>query len=297
MKHAYLIMAHNEPKILQILLSMLDDERNDLYLHIDKKSNLINTDELKVNRANLYVLEERIKLYWMDITQIQTEMLLFKTAYKKGPYAYYHVVSGVDLPIKTQDYIHQFCDKHQGKEFVQFENEPHNVADMKRKISKYHILSKHYRDTNYIRFRGCNALRKIVLFAQDKLNYTRKEEMEFKKGSNWVCVTHDFVGYLLQQQEFIFKRFKYVPAPDEIFLQSIIWNSPFREKIYKIDDDCKGYLHHIDWSRGVFPYVWKSDDLEELMNSDKLFARKFSSADFTIINRIQKLYSIPSKKK
>ena len=47
----------------------------------------------------------------------------------------------------------------------------------------------------------------------------------------------------------------------------------------------------------MFPDVWKSDDLEELMNSDKLFARKCSSADFTIINRIQKLYSIPSKKK
>ncbi len=38
MRHAFLILAHNEFQILRILLSMLDDERNDIYLHIDKKS-------------------------------------------------------------------------------------------------------------------------------------------------------------------------------------------------------------------------------------------------------------------
>ena len=29
MKHAYLIIAHNEPDVLKTLLLMLDDERND----------------------------------------------------------------------------------------------------------------------------------------------------------------------------------------------------------------------------------------------------------------------------
>ena len=291
MKHAYLIMAHNEPEILKVLISMLDDKRNDLYLHIDKKSNIIHTNELKTNHAKLFILEKRVKLYWMDISQVETEMLLFETAYNNGPYSYYHVVSGVDLPIKSQDYIHEFCKIHQGKEFVDFENEPHNIEDLKRKISKYHILTKYYRDNNYIRFRLCNALRKFCLYLQDKLNYNRSEDMEFKKGSNWVCVTHNFVGYLLQQKEFIFKRFKYVPSCDEIFLQSIIWNSQFRKQIYKVDEDCKGYLHHIDWNRGIFPYVWKLDDFEELANSDKMFARKFDSNDFMIVNQIKKSYS------
>ena len=38
MKHAFLIIAHNEYPILEVLLSMLDDERNDIYLHIDKRA-------------------------------------------------------------------------------------------------------------------------------------------------------------------------------------------------------------------------------------------------------------------
>ena len=40
-KHAYLIMAHNNWKILEKLLILLDDKRNDIYLHIDLKSDFI----------------------------------------------------------------------------------------------------------------------------------------------------------------------------------------------------------------------------------------------------------------
>lgn len=37
-KHAYLIMAHNQFDILKKQLLMLDDERNDFFIHIDAKS-------------------------------------------------------------------------------------------------------------------------------------------------------------------------------------------------------------------------------------------------------------------
>lgn len=36
--HAYCIMAHGNWEQLQMLINMLDDCRNDIYLHIDKKS-------------------------------------------------------------------------------------------------------------------------------------------------------------------------------------------------------------------------------------------------------------------
>ena len=36
-KHAFLIMAHNEHDILNKLLLLLDDERNDIFIHYDKK--------------------------------------------------------------------------------------------------------------------------------------------------------------------------------------------------------------------------------------------------------------------
>ena len=39
-KHAYLIMAHNNPYILKKLLKIIDDKRNDMYIQKDKKSKL-----------------------------------------------------------------------------------------------------------------------------------------------------------------------------------------------------------------------------------------------------------------
>lgn len=37
-KHAMLIMAHNQFEILEKLMTQLDHERNDIYIHIDRKS-------------------------------------------------------------------------------------------------------------------------------------------------------------------------------------------------------------------------------------------------------------------
>ena len=52
MKHAYLIIAHSEYPILQILLSMLDEYGNDVYLHIDKRAKVLHR-ELKSAEFNL----------------------------------------------------------------------------------------------------------------------------------------------------------------------------------------------------------------------------------------------------
>ena len=37
MKHAYLILAHNEFEVLRKLISALDDPRNDIFIHFDEK--------------------------------------------------------------------------------------------------------------------------------------------------------------------------------------------------------------------------------------------------------------------
>ena len=36
-RHAYLIMTHGNFEILKLQLEMLDDSRNDIYIHVDKK--------------------------------------------------------------------------------------------------------------------------------------------------------------------------------------------------------------------------------------------------------------------
>ena len=46
-RHAYLIMCHNNFKILRMLLSAIDDVRNDIYIHVDKKTQNVPFEDIR----------------------------------------------------------------------------------------------------------------------------------------------------------------------------------------------------------------------------------------------------------
>lgn len=121
LKHAYLIMAHSNWEQLDKLVNLLDDPWNDIYLHIDKK-NLVHFNKFHEHRRikakySQIVFVDSIDVRWGHVSQIEAELSLFEKASEK-PHAYYHLISGVDLPLHCQTYIHQFFDKHQGVEFI-----------------------------------------------------------------------------------------------------------------------------------------------------------------------------------
>ena len=39
------------------------------------------------------------------------------------------------MPLKSQHDIHDFCDKHMGEEFIQFDNSDFNIRDLKERLS------------------------------------------------------------------------------------------------------------------------------------------------------------------
>ncbi len=55
MKIAFLILCHKNPVQINYLIDTLDDKDVDFYLHIDKKSNIIN--EIK-KKDNIYFLDK-----------------------------------------------------------------------------------------------------------------------------------------------------------------------------------------------------------------------------------------------
>ena len=83
------------------------------------------------------------------------------------------------------------------------------------------------------------------------------------------------------------KVFSYSLCADEVFLQTIIYNSDLYDKLisYKNDDNF-AIKRYIDWKRGE-PYTFKLEDFNELINSGCFFARKFSiKVDKEIIDKI-----------
>mgnify|MGYP001737990037 CR=1 FL=1 len=71
MKHAYLILAHNEPELLSLLVERLDDVRNDIYIHFDRKLSIL--PDIKTQHAGLYILKDRVDVRWADVSMLEAE--------------------------------------------------------------------------------------------------------------------------------------------------------------------------------------------------------------------------------
>lgn len=99
-KHAYLIKAHHQFALLRKLLMLLDDERNDIYIHIGMDVKFEREEFKGVVKKSALHFVESVREQWGGYSQIRSELILFQSAWEHG-YEYYHLISGVDLPIKT----------------------------------------------------------------------------------------------------------------------------------------------------------------------------------------------------
>ncbi len=305
-KHAYLILAHNNWDTLEKLILLIDDYRNDIYLHVDKKvksfdrSRLINLPR----ESNIYVYSQN-KVYWGGFSLTECEMFLMKKAIKKE-YSYLHILSGADLPIQSQDDIHNFFQINEHCEFIQYQSDDYvkNTPEISRRVSVYHFL-QNYR--NRFRFRVLNdcfiALDRFLILLQLALRVNRwKQNTELKYGSNWVSITKELAQYLVNQENQIKRLFQKTNCSDELFIQTIAFNSYFRDRIYrtKEEGDMTANLRLIDWERGSSkgnPYVWHVEDYDRIMQSDCMFARKFdTSIDSEIIDKIYERISESNRK-
>lgn len=288
-RHAYLILAHKDDELLHTLLQMLDDSRNDIYLHMDKKNKQYRENALKdiVKKSNLYLLK-RHTVYWGGFSSVLCEMSLFETALKNGPYDYYHLLSGQDLPIKSQDVIHEFFLNNYGKEFVGFDKD--FFLDSYRVGYYYFFPSKQNSERDFIGF-IYRILNRISLKIQKEIGLKRFKQFAFQKGANWVSVTHSFVQDLLASKNEIKRLFRFSFCGDELYKQTFIIHHPqYLQNLFhrEFDDNMIAHQRLIDWERGT-PYVWKMSDKETLLSSNLLFARKFDpSVDRQIIDLLRK---------
>ena len=278
MKHAYLILAHHEFALLQTLIGCLDDARNDIFVHIDRKVREL--PALHADKARLTVLRRRVDVRWGDYSVVEAEYALFGAALKAGPYAYYHLLSGVDLPIKGQDYIHAFFQEHQGQEFIGY-TLTEMTPELVRKVQRWHLFPGDFKNRSQLK----RALRAAWIRVQEALGYRRNVRVDFKKGSQWVSVTEAMVRCFLDNEKWVRKTFRHTFCADEMVFQTLCWASPMRFAIYNATDDATGCQRLIGW-RGSELIDWSAADYDRLAASPALFARKFNSGDPDFIRRV-----------
>jgi len=284
MKLAYLILAHNNPSILHRLVENIRCQNATIFIHIDSKSNIKQFSELDAYEDVIFI-PHRVAVYWGDYSIVEATLNLLQFSHSYGQFDYYQLLSGADYPVRNNEVIVETLSST-NCEFMEYFKMPVSHKPLHR-LENFWVTGA-YNNPNRLRGFFLRALNKMV----QQLAYIHKRN--YKKhiggltpyaGSAWWTLTGECVAHILKFLEntpHYAKAFQYSLHADEMFFQTIVLNSPFREHI-------KPSLNYVDWrDRHVPSPPQISEEHLRILEDDPhfLFARKFTLSNAYLLDYI-----------
>lgn len=272
MRHAFLILAHNYPEELRRLIQALDHPDNDIFIHLDAKSQLQPEEFITIPTHSKVVFVPRHEVTWGGVSQIIAELELYDVAYHSGDYRYFHLLSGVDYPLKSQDYIHQFFITHDGENFISHKKAKDTDKNITTRYQQYHLL------TNTLVGKKTDIWRFIdgkICFVQRKLGIHRFKDRMLIAHHNWMSVTNEAVEHVLKKRKQIEREYRWTFCADELFfLSEMADDSALMKTLSPL-----GYLRYVQWAqiseKDRAPRALTMEDYATVQNPNYLFGRKF----------------------
>lgn len=285
---AFLVIAHNQPRHLNRLITTLNHDNFRFFIHVDKKSDISEFKKYQYP-TNAHFIEERITITHSGFSVAQSMIILLREAFKDQDVNYFYFLSGWDYPIKKNEFIYNFLKKHYPMNYINF-YPLIGKADYIKNIQRYFFHDK---------IGSAPSLLKNPLKMLQKLIYRIPLNRKFipgkipYRGSSWMCINRPSGSYILdvlktnEGQKYI-NFFKYSNCADEMLFHTILLNSSFAEYSYKFEEfinnqdlpiknEIKAYLHYIDWDpTRENPAQFDLSDFNKLKESKALFARKFN---------------------
>ncbi|MFV0220634.1 beta-1,6-N-acetylglucosaminyltransferase [Empedobacter falsenii] len=270
MKNAYLIQCHKDPQLVNRIIKQISDKSTDIYIHVDIRSDIVK-DLIKA--SNVFIVHNRFAVDWGSFNQVLATLEMLKMTVNKN-YNYLSLISGQDFPIKTNELFYDYLENSQKSEFIEVIQLPIKEWSYEGGLGrvKYHWL-------NYLtpkRNLTARILRNIYLYTFGKL--FAKDITKLGKiygGSSWFTLTGELVNYMvsfLKNNPDYIDVYKNSGCADEIFFQTLIMNSPFKDKV--VNDN----LRFIKWENGKSsPNILTIFDEDEILKSSKFFMRKVDS--------------------
>ena len=293
MNIAYLISTFTDPPHLQRMIHALDAEGCHFFVHVDAKVDIRPFKEL-CSGANVCFLNDRVNVYWGTYSQVEFQMRMIRAALdSEVRFDRLFILSGQDYPLWSNNRIKRFLEKAGERALLSgICIDSDEVQEQKKKIYRL------YRPQTDIRWlspkmndRLSKGIRKVckLLGVRKKLNLTvNGEHWHLYKGSDYLCLSRELAEYVYDKWKDspeIQRYFRTCFAPSETCIQTIVFNNPlFRRRADLHTGDYQTlkaltFLHYIDYIPVI--RIWKDGDLDELTNSGKMFARKFTTEDST----------------
>lgn len=273
MKMAIIMQCHRDHNQVNRIINFFDDKDIDIYIHVDKKSDI---KSKLIQGNNVHILQKSIDVRWARYSQVEATINLMKEVRNSGKiYKYIHFISGQDYPVKSLKYMKEFFN-FTSKQYVEWYKFPENSL-VKNGDDRYMV----YYPQAIIDRPKCLWKRILrvsyrnLILGSKILKRNIKNMPEFYGGSSWFSITGECMEYIL---EFINKNrdfekfFKNSIYADEMFFQTIILNSKYKKQV--INDN----LRYLDWTEGrESPKSLDESDIDKAIKSKKIFARKIEN--------------------
>ncbi len=282
MQLVYIISAYKLPDMLIRLVNRLQADDVTFLIHIDKKTSpeISGRMETGLNHFDNVFFLERHVCYWGDFGHVRATLKGIKEIVERAiPCDYAILLTGQDYPLKTNRAIKDFFRQYSGQSFISYGPLPDNNWDVMWRIERWYYTFLGITIGFPPNFRR-GPLRKsdLVKKVNDFFFPTRRKFLpDLKPYAGWGYwnLTGEAIRYIddyINHHPDFVRFFKCSFIPDELFFQTILLNSPLKDKIIS------NSLRHIDWSgKGKHPAIFKQADFDALSASSNLFARKFDT--------------------
>ncbi|MDQ3849104.1 MAG: beta-1,6-N-acetylglucosaminyltransferase [Actinomycetota bacterium] len=274
MRIAYVILAHQLPEQLVRLVRRLNTPSALFLVHINRRSDDAVYRAARAGLAQLdnVVFLRRHKLYWGGFGHVRATLEGLDELHRRSAqFDYAALLTGQDYPIKPVSTIERTLAESGGRSFMAYDRLPGGLADGMERITYWH-------SRRIGRPRGWHLRLPIRRRFPQRL-------VPYGGSSYWwlSCEAVDYVRRFIAEQPGVYRFFKHVDVPDEIFFHTVLMNSPLRDSV--VNDE----LRHVDWTRQPMPAIFGADDLGTLRASPKLVARKFDvTVDAEILDLIDR---------
>jgi hypothetical protein len=284
MRVANIIIAHRNPHQLLRLINQFDADLFHNFVHIDGRCDIREYKDV-VEHPNVTMLLPREKLVWAGYGFVKVALVALKLIRADGNYFYSNLISGMDFPVRPTSEFYNFLLDHHKKGPVEF----FEILDLSVWPGRHRFERFHFTDGT---FKGRYFAERWI----NRIFYPNKRKfwggLTAYGRSAFFTASDKFVAYTLdyiEENPGLIKFLKTTWSPDEFIFNTLIMNSPFKDKIHP------NHLRYIDWSEGkVSPRVFRENDFERLINSGMFLARKFDeSIDSIILDKLERSISAP----
>lgn len=292
MKIVHLINAHKNLPQLERLVARLSHDNAVFFIHLDRK--VADAEVAGVTAAtaryNVHFVTERVAVGWGGFSQVEAILNGLREVLQSGiEFDYLNFLSGQDYPLQCNDSLLQFLEESRGSEFMEYcELSRYGFGTELYRYEKYHLTEKI--------LVSCTLRRWIERFLNRALPVrTAPLGYQVYAGSSWWTITAHCARYIrdfLERNSEYARFFATTRSADEMFFQTIVMNSPFREQVLNRN------LHYLDWSEhGRSPKSLTGEDFLPMLASGRFFARKFDmETDATVLDMLDDHLAVESRR-